>query len=206
MMTQFDEKRYGLVTASRCSPLVPKRDAKAGMVTLAKQLAQEMFFRFRDDNSGTWQTEHGNLGEEFALAHYHQYYDSEIKKGRFIFNGEIGGTTDAETLTYGVDFKCPTSLEKWLDYIYEGIDSSQYNQCQLYMRLTGFDTWKICAFLLETTRMSDNGDVYPIPYEKRMVIIDVKADKEWNEKFDSNLPEVIRMRDEYFELLKQKFS
>jgi hypothetical protein len=74
------------------------------------------------------------------------------------------------------------------------------------MRLTGFDTWKIGAFLLETTRMSDNGDVYPIAYEKRMVIIDVKSDKEWNDKFDSNLPEVIRMRDEYFELLKQKFS
>ncbi len=74
------------------------------------------------------------------------------------------------------------------------------------MKLTGFDTWKICAFLIETTRMSENGDVYPIPADKRMVIIDVKADKEWNEKFDSNLPEVIRMRDEYFETLKKKFG
>jgi hypothetical protein len=118
----------------------------------------------------------------------------------------MGGTTDAETLTYGVDFKCPTSLEKWLDYIHDGISTEQYNQCQLYMKLTGFDTWKICAFLLETTRMSDNGDIYPIPYEKRMVIIDVKADQEWNDKFDSNLPEVIRMRDEYLETLKNKFS
>jgi hypothetical protein len=39
-----------------------------------------------------------------------------------------------------------------------------------------------------------------------MVIIDVKADKEWNDKFDSNLPEVIRMRDEYLETLKNKFG
>jgi hypothetical protein len=54
--------------------------------------------------------------------------------------------------------------------------------------------------------MSDNGDIYPIPYDKRMVIIDVKADKEWNDKLDLNLPDVIRMRDEYFETLKKKFG
>lgn len=205
MSTEFDPERFGKVTASRCSPLVPIKSAEAGIITLAKQLAKEKYFNFYDEAS-TWQTEHGNLAEPYAFEHYKKHYDADIKKGRWICQGETGCTTDAEGVNYGVDFKCPTSMDNWLNYLFKGIDSEQYNQCQLSMRLTGFVTWKIAAFLIETTRMSDNGETYPVDQKDRMIIVDVKADPVWNKKFDLNLPDLIKRRDYYVDILKKQFG
>jgi len=57
-MNEFDEKRFGLITGSKCSVLHPKRSAEAGQKTYAKELANQMYFRFYDEQ-GTWQTQHG---------------------------------------------------------------------------------------------------------------------------------------------------
>jgi len=201
----FTNERFGLITGSRCSPLVPKKSADVGQRTLAKQLAKEVVFEFYDEQS-TWQTEHGQINEEFAMDHFMTYYDDSIKKGRWIKKGEIGGSTDAESKEYGVDFKCPTTLEGWLNNCYEGVKTEYYNQCQLYMILTDKDKWLVCNYLIETQRMNDNGIRYPIEEVKRMIIQEVKRDNEWIEKFNENLPKVVEMRNEYISILKSKFN
>lgn len=198
----FPQERFGLVTGSRCSSLVPKRSAEVGQKTLSKLLAKERVFEFYDER-GTWQTEHGKMSEQFAFEHYEKYFDNQIVKGRWIANGEIGGSTDAETETYGIDFKCPTSLQAWLDYM-EGIEDDQYNQAQLYMMLTNKPKWVIAAFLIETQFMTDNGLCYPVPNEKRMILNEVEASPEWVEKFNINLPKVVDLRNQYIELYKLK--
>lgn len=201
----FPPDRFGLVTGSICTPLFPKRSAEVGQRTLAKKLAYQKYFQFYDEVS-TWQMEHGKMAESFAFAFYLENFDKSLETGKWYKDGDIGGSTDAETETYGVDFKCPTTLEKWLDYLHEGISENEYNQCQMYMHLTGKDTWKICAFLIETQFMADNGIVYPIPHDKRMIVVDVEKSVEWVDKLNENLPKVVQMRDEYIETLKQQFD
>jgi hypothetical protein len=201
----FDKQRFGLVTGSRCTPLVPKRSAEVGQTTLAKQLASELFFQFYDERS-TWQTEHGKMSEVFAHEHFKKYFNEDIESGRWIKSGDTGGNTDAEALEYGVDYKCPTTLKAWLDYLFDGISDEEYNQCQLYMKLTKKPKWLIAAYLCETNLMSDNGLKYPVEEKDRMIICEVLPDKAWNEKFDSNLPVVIEKRDEYLEKLRVKFG
>ena len=200
----FPEERFGLVTGSICTPLFPKRSAEVGQRNLAKKLANQMYFKFYDEVS-TWQMEHGKMAESFAFNYYFDNFDN-IELGKWRMDGHIGGSTDAEAETYGVDFKCPTSLEKWLDYMYEGISEQEYNQCQMYMHLSGKDLWKICAYLLETQFMSDNGLVYPVDHTRRMIVVDVHQNPAWVDKLYQNLPKVITMRNEFFETLKHQFD
>lgn len=198
----FTQERFGLITGSRCSPLVPKRSAEVGQKTLAKLLAKERVFEFHDER-GTWQTEHGKMSEQFAFEHYEKYFDNQIVKGRWIAKGEIGGSTDAEAEGYGVDFKCPTSLQAWLDYL-EGIEDEQYNQAQLYMLITGKPKWVVASYLIETQFMTDNGLVYPVSEANRMILNEVEANSEWVEKFNTNLPRVVDLRNQYIELYKHR--
>ena len=197
----FDPERFGLVTGSVCSPLVPKVSAKVGMITLAQELAKEKYFQFYDEVS-TWQMTHGHLAEPLAFEHYQKYFDKDLKEGCWIKKGETGGTIDS----WGVDFKAPTTLSNWLKYLYEPISAQQYNQGQMYMNLTGLKEWKFCAYLVETNLMSENGLVYPIEESKRAIIQTIKYDSDWNSKFNANLPVVIEMRDKYIEQLEEKFG
>ncbi len=201
----FPTERFGLITGSRCSALVPKKSAEVGQRTLAKKLANEMFFKFYDETYN-WQTEHGKMAEHFAHQHYELYYDNQIQLGAWHKVGECGGSTDAEADSYGVDYKSPTSLENWLDYLYEGISDYEYNQCQHYMNLTGKKKWIIAAFLTETNFMNDNGLTYPVKEKDRMILVEVERSNEWKEKFDLNLPKVVNLRNEFYEKLKIKFE
>lgn len=202
----FPTERFGLITGSRCTPLFPKRSAEVGQRTLAKQLANELYFQFYDEFEN-WQTEHGKLAEHFAFEHFVKYHDKDLKEGRWIKNGECGGSTDAEGADYGVDFKCPTSLEKFTNYLFDGVDDDQKNQCQMYMWLTGKSKWLIAPYLVETNMMAINGLVYPINDDsKRMILIEVEKDPTWEERLNLAAPKVIAMRDEYLEMLKLKFG
>lgn len=205
----FSEERFGIVTGSRCSPLVPKQSAKKGMISLAQELAQEKYFKFYDEHS-TWQTEHGKMAETFGLIYYQEHFDGDMQPGQWHKKGNYGGSTDAENeiLQVGADIKSPVSLDGWLDFLYHGLDNHKayYDQAQLYMKLTGFKEWHICAFLMETAFMDNNGLRYPVPNDKRMIVIKVLPDVEWNKKFDKNLPIVIGMRDKYLEQLKKHFG
>ena len=201
----LSSERYGLVTGSRCSSLVPKKDAQVGMITLAKQLAKEKYFRYWDEVS-SWQMEHGNNAEVFAFEHFETYHDKDVKKGEFGFKGDIGWSPDAVCADYGVDFKAPTTLENFLDYLTDGISTYEYNQCQHYMMGLKLDRWLIAAFLIETQRMTDNGLTYPIAHPDRMILVEVKKSDEWQEKFHSNLPFVVGKREEYIEMYKLKFK
>lgn len=202
---KFSPERFGIITGSRCSPLVPIKSAEKGLDTLAKHLANEMYFEFYDE-FGNWQTEHGTMAEQFAHQHYQKYFDENIQEGRWLKVGDIGGNTDAEAEDYGVDYKCPTSLNKWLDYLYSGVDKSQFDQCQHYMMLTGKKRWKIAAYLLETLWMSDNGLTYPVPHEKRMIVTEVKQSEAWVEQFNNSLPMVVQMREIYHNKLIEQFG
>lgn len=201
---KFNTERFGLVTGSVCSVLFPKKSAEVGKDTLARKLANQLYFQTYDEVT-TWQTEHGSMGEHFALEHFQKYYDADMDKGRWIKDGDIGGNTDAEAKDYGADFKCPTSLETWLDYLYDGLTPQQINQAKMYMRLTGYYKWLICPYLLETQKMTDMGLTYPVPEDKRMLIFEVYRDNEWEEKLSIEVPKVIARRDEYIEILKLKF-
>jgi hypothetical protein len=201
----FPKERFGLVTGSRCSVMFPlKGDGVVGMTTYAKQLANEKFFQFYDEKSA-WQMEHGKMSEHFAMIHYREYY-GELEQGGWRHKGECGGLTDAGNDSKVVDFKCPTTLEAWLDYLYDPLDKKQKDQLQMYMYLDGKDEAEIAAYLTETQFMTDNGLTYPVPEEKRMIIVKVEKDKTWEERLNEQLPFVITMREKYIQILNNKFN
>jgi hypothetical protein len=203
----FDKQRFGLITGSKCSVLFPDRgDGKKGMRSYAKELAKEMFFQFYDEAT-TWEMEHGKMSEGFAFGHYNERISNRIQQGRFIRKDNCGGTIDAEIPgVKGMDFKCPTSLDKWLDYMFEPISKEQSNQCQMYMYLTGYKEWEICAFLTETQFMNDNGLRYPVPEKDRMIIRKVTRDHTWEWRLEQPAKYVISERDAFLTALESKFK
>lgn len=202
----FPMERFGLVTGSKCSVLFPlKGEGKVGQRTYAKTLANEMFFQFYDEH-GSWETEHGKMAEYFALMHYQQYISEDIIKGDWVKKDDCGGTTDALRPDRVIDFKSPTTLNKWLDYLHEPLDKKQKDQLQMYMYLTGKEHAEIAAFLCETQFMSDNGLVYPVPESKRMIIVEVPKDPTWESRLNDVLPSVIDQRNDFLENLKKQFS
>lgn len=201
----FPDERFGLVTGSKCTVMFPlKGSGEVGMTTYAKQLANQKFFKFYDEKGG-WQTEHGKMAEHFAFIHYETHF-GELTEGRFISSGECGGSTDAETIDTIIDFKSPTSLETWLDYLYFPLDKSQVDQLQMYMMLTKKPKARICAYLTETNFMNDNGLTYPVAEDKRMIVIDVAKDETWEERLKEPLKFVIEKRDEFIKILENQFS
>jgi len=53
--------------------------------------------------------------------------------------------------------------------------------------------------------MSDFGLVYPVPESQRLIQIEVVSDPNWINKFLPMAEKVIAMRDEYIELLSERF-
>lgn len=201
----FPKERFGLVTGSKCSVMFPLRgDGVVGMSTYAKQLANERFFQFYDEMSSR-ATDHGKMAEHFAFLHYRDYYGADIFNGSFYQKGDCGGSTDAETKDRIIDFKCPVTLEAWLDYLYDKLDKKYYDQLQMYIYLTGKEYAEIAAYLIETQFMTDNGLTYPVEEKDRMIIVGVKKDKTWEERLNEQLPFVVQMRDKYIDILKAKF-
>lgn len=203
---KFDSRRFGLITGSPCSVLFPdKGDGKKGMSSYAKELANQKYFRFYDEVS-TWQMQHGNMNEHEAFTYFQDNYDFDIQKGRFEINGDWGGTSDAEAVKYGVDFKCPTSLEGWLDYIHLGINKQQWNQCQMYMFLFKKESWKIAAYLTETEWMIEREMTYPVDEDKRMIIIEVPKDEAWEGRLIESTAFVIEEREKFYQILCNQFG
>jgi hypothetical protein len=205
-MTEFSPKRYGLITGSKCSVLHPKKSAVIGQTTYAKQLANQMYFRFYDQSS-SWQTEHGNDFEKTAFEYYKENFDrSAVHKPPFMSKDEFGGSADCLCTGYGVDFKCPTSLEKWLDYSYEGIEDSQYHQAQMYMMLYNLNKWVIAAFLTETYKMTNDGLTYPVSLNKRIICVNVDREQGWEAKTYQNAEFVINERQKFYNNLISRFG
>jgi hypothetical protein len=205
---KFSKERFGLVTGSTCTVLFPlKGDAEVGKRTYAKKLANEMFFQTYDERS-TWETDHGKMAEALAFEYYNENIDNTIVEGSWFREGDCGGTVDAMLSSKVVDFKCPTSLQKWLDYIHEPLPKQQKDQLQMYMWLAKKEEAEIAAFLTETQFMSDHGLVYPVPPDKRMIKVEVKRDPTWLERLNDEkaLPWVIQKRNEFLEVLKAQFA
>lgn len=203
---KFDPRRFGLITGSACSVLFPEKgDGKVGMASYAKKLANEKFFKYYDEVS-TWQMQHGSLAEHEAFEYFKANYFFALEKGRFEMIDECAGTSDALATDYGIDFKCPTSLEKWLDYIHVGIDKSQFHQAQMYMYLFKKNVWKIAAYLTETDWMTQRDLQYPVPMDKRMIVIDVAKQSDWEARLLAATPLVIQQRDRLFDLLTTQFT
>lgn len=202
---KFDPQRFGLITGSKCSVLFPKRSAEIGLNTYARELANQLFFKFYDEQS-TWQTEHGNMNEHEAFEYYKMNHDKKIEKGFFKKNGDFAGTCDAICDEYGIDFKCPTSLKSYTDYLFDGIDDQQRNQAQMYMYIFERPTWKVCVYLTETLRMGEVGLVYPVDTPDRMIIFDVSVDMEWQDRLKVVAPRLVELRDNYLNKLKEKFK
>lgn len=204
---KFDTYRFGLVTGSKCSVLFPmKGDGMTGQMTYARTLANEMFFMHYDEMS-TWQTEHGNMCEHSAFEYYADHIDRRIEKGSFLQKGECGGTKDAHIPSeYGIDFKCPTTLNKWLDYLHLPVSKEQYNQCQMYCYLWELPFWEIAAYLEETQFMASNGLTYPVPRNKRIIRVRIDRDPTWEERLQAPLEFVINHRNKCLEKLKEHFK
>mgnify|MGYP000511784625 CR=1 FL=1 len=201
----FDERRYGLITGSACSVLFPNKDARVGQISYAKELAQQKFFKFYDERS-TWQMQHGHLSESFALVNFQNYINPNAENGDFKMIDEYGGTCDCLCPEYGVDFKCPTTMGTWLDYLYTGIDKQQYYQCQMYMWLFDKPKWIVAAYLIETNYMSDNGLIYPIDEDKRTITIEVEPMPDFESELRKRGQFVIDKREEFIEQLKKQFN
>ncbi len=202
----FNPEKLGLITGSRCSPLFPKKSAEVGRETLAKGLASEKYWGYFDEKRDTSATEHGHFSEKYAMEYYLRHFDSKLERGGWRKKGECGGTTDAEASDYGVDFKCPTTLVKWQSYLFDGLDDDQINQGRWYMYLTGKSKWVMAIHLLETNWMSENGLVYPVPHDQRMILIDVLPDAEWLEKLQPAVDDVVSRREKYYNKLVAKFG
>jgi hypothetical protein len=202
---QFPAERFGLVTGSTCTPLFPKRSAEVGLKNLAKKLASERYFRFYDEVS-TWQMEHGHMAETFAEEFCQKHHDITVSSGSFIQKGDCGGSLDAESDECVWDWKSPTSLHGWLDYMHDGMSDAQKNQLQMYMYLTGKKKAKIGAFLIETNFMNDNGLVYPVPEDKRMIVVTLDKDPTWEDRLNEGLPRLVQMRDELIAELQAAFG
>ena len=200
-------ERRGLITASKVSVLFPKKSAEVGQRSYAKFLANEMFWGY-SDTSGTWQTEHGNMNEHHAEQHYMTLYGEFGERPEFIMDEEnqLGGSPDWIGIDHGCDWKCPTTLQGWLDYLHEGIDDQQFYQAQMYMALTGLTKWKICAYLTETLKMIDSGQEYPVPQENRMIICEVDYQPGFKEQLIERAPKIIQMRDQFLMTLHNTFS
>jgi hypothetical protein len=204
-MSNLSEKRYGLITGSKCHVLFPKRSAEVGQRTYAKQLAMAKYFKYSDEIS-TWQMEHGHYAENEAMEWFQSNIDPKAFKPDFISFEEWGGSADCLTENYGVDFKCPTTMEGWLDYLTDGISDQQYWQCQMYMFLYKKPLWKICAFLTETFRMGENGDRYPIAEQNRMISIDVELDVTFEPRLREISPKIIEMRESFIKQFELHFN
>jgi hypothetical protein len=203
---KFDSNRFGMITGSLCYIMFPDRGTgEVGMTSYAKELATQRFFRHYDEVS-TWQMQHGNMNEHEAFTYFQDNYNFTLEKGSFKMKGEHAGTSDAVADDYGVDFKCPTSLNGWLEYIYSGINKQQYNQCQMYMYLFDKPVWKIAAYLTETEWMMERELSYPVPMDKRMIVIDVEREEGWVDRLDAATDFVVEKRAEFLEVLKKQFS
>ncbi len=202
----LDKQRFGLITGSKCHVLFPKKSAEVGQRTYAKQLANEMYFEYYD-NTSTWQMEHGNNAESSAFEYYCDNFDRNIDyKPPFAKNGNFGGSADAVADVYGIDFKCPTSLEKWLDFIHEPLPKEHFYQCQMYMFLYNKPLWKIVAYLIETEKMSNSGEVYPVKHNERMICVNVIRDNNFEAELLEKSEPVIKMRDEFYAKLIEQFG
>jgi len=202
-MGNLSEKRFGMITGSECHVLFPKISAKVGVTTYAKKLAKEIVFGWRDEVN-TWQMDHGHMGESVAREWFIKNIDPDCFQPDFIQSGNFGASGDLLTsFDYGVDFKCPTSMEKWLEYLTEGISNQQYCQAQMYMHLYGYEKWKVCAFLEETSFMSNNGLVYPIEEKNRCIHVDVEKEKGWGDLLEDRSIDLIRQRDEYVKIYQE---
>jgi hypothetical protein len=118
----------------------------------------------------------------------------------------FGGTCDAIADEYGVDFKCPTSLEGWLDYIHAGIDKQQYCQAQMYMFLFDKPQWKVCAYLVETEWMLQRELRYPVDEKNRMIVVEVSRNEDWKDKLIESSRFVIEERDKFYKALCDQFG
>jgi hypothetical protein len=203
---KFHPDRLGKITGSPCHVMFPEKgDGKKGMTTYAKHLAKEQYFQFYDEKK-TWQMAHGDMGESFGIAHIQRYYDKKAEQGWFEQkDGVFGGTADGLAPDWGFDIKCPTTMDTWLDYMYDGVSKQQYHQCQMYMYLFNKPKWVIAAYLLETDFMNDNGLTYPIRDADRMILVEVDVEIGWVDKLKESAKFVIETRDGYVELLKSKF-
>jgi hypothetical protein len=202
----FDPQRYGLITGSKCSVLFPKRSAEVGQRQYAKELANNMFFRYYD-NSGGRHTEHGNNNEYNAWEHYVQHHDqTAVYQPDFKRVDFWGGQADCVSDTAVVDFKCPTSLGGWLDFMHEPISSDYYYQGQMYMMLYDKPKCIFAAYLIETTWMETIGQSYPVPEHQRMILVEVTREEGWKEKLEAITPKIIAMRDEFYNKLKTQFN
>lgn len=207
-MAELSAKRYGLVTGSKASIFFPdKGTGEVGQRSYAMLLANEMFWQFHEE-TGSWQTEHGNLNEGAAEHFYTTKTGVFGKRPDFILDevNELGASPDWIGDDYGIDWKCPTSLNKWLEYLHKGIDKDQFHQCQTYMALTGRKKWKICAFLTETDWMITSGNFYPIPDNERMIVIEVDYQEGYKENLIVNSRNVIKWRNEYLSKLQEHFG
>lgn len=203
----FDKRRFGLITGSGCSVLFPEKgNGLVGQTTFAKELANQLYWKYYD-NVSTWQTTHGDFNEAAAYDYYMERYDkTAIYQPPFECIDYFGGQGDVLGDVAGADMKCPTSLNKWLDYLHKGIDKDQYNQAQMYMYLYKKDVWNVCAFLAETDKMNNEGDRYPVPEHQRMIIVPVQKDVEWVSKLRAASIPVIELRDMFYQRLVTQFG
>lgn len=202
----LDPERFGLITGSKCEVLFPKKSAEVGQRNYAIELANQMYWRYYDD-IGSWQMEHGNNCEPMAFDYYFTHFDSKAEyKPKFKHIENWGGSADCLSPEWGTDFKCPTTLKAWLDYLYYGINDQQKHQAQMYMFLYDRPLWKICAYLQETDKMANEGETYPVPEDKRMILIDVIRDPVWEIALRAITPKIITMRDEFLKVLIKEFG
>lgn len=202
-MNDLSKERYGKVTGSQCYILFPKRANPKTYESYALELAVQKKLGYFEEK-GSWQTDHGHTREPLAMDEYRKKYPFAYKP-EFKNKGEIGGSADClvEGENFGVDFKCPTSLIKWISYL-DGIDHQQERQAQMYMWLYDKEEWHILAYLSETDKMNDSGDTYPIPSNKRFIVNIVKKDPSFNDEIIEKANKIIERRNVLIDLLEEK--
>jgi len=202
----FDNNRFGLITGSKCEVLFPERgDGHKGQLTYAEELANQKFFKYYDEID-SFETRHGHYAEFPAYEYYLEHKCKDAKyQPNFEMYMDYGGTADCICPEWGVDFKCPTKLSTWAKYLHRGIDKQQYYQAQMYMFLYDRPEWHICAFLLETEKMNNMGNTYPVEWKDRMIVTKVTKREGWSDLLLERGEPIIQMRNEFYNNLINNF-
>lgn len=179
------KSKLGVLSASRASEVVSKRDSATRLTYMSELIGQictgvseEITSKHMD-----W----GMQNEDAARACYEMSTGLSMTRLPFVFKDESyreGCSPDGlVTLTKGAEIKCPWATENYIKFLTEDTIKPEWRwQCQYTMRILGADQWD---FVMYDPRMQ----------LKPMKIIQVERDEDMQKKFEDLVPVFIEDMD-----------
>lgn len=213
--------KWGMLSASEIDVLMIQ--AKEGLfgqgaLTYIERVARETYTAFNtDENVETFAMKKGKVKEALAFAHYFrlmgrmpqlEYFGGGNPYFKKYSEGS-GASPDCvawidkekELVSFGAEFKCPDSKTHWR-YLLKIKDQwdlkkesgDYYGQCQHNMMTFKTDLWHWTSY----------NEHYP--FEDQMLIVEVKADKDYQTKLDLRIKQAEKEKWKLVAAMKQRHS